>query len=50
MEGTVRLFRIKLEELINQYYSISSKFIDPIRFLSDLINILIKARGKVLRI
>lgn len=45
--GESPAFRIKLEELINQYYSISSKFIDPVRFLSDLIDILIKGRGKV---
>jgi ubiquinone biosynthesis protein len=40
-------FRIKLEELINQYYSMTTKFIDPIRFLRDLIDILIKSRGKI---
>lgn len=41
------MFRIKLEELINQYYSMTTKFIDPIRFLRDLIDILIKSGGKV---
>lgn len=40
-------FRIKLEELINQYYSMTTKFIDPARFLRDLIDILIKSRGKI---
>lgn len=45
--GDSPMFRIKLEELINQYYSMTMKFIDPVRFLRDLIDILIKSRGKV---
>ncbi len=45
--GDSPAFRIKLEELINQYYSMSTKFIDPVRFLRDLIDILIKSRGKI---
>ncbi|VVB86172.1 protein kinase UbiB [uncultured archaeon] len=45
--GESPMFRMKLEELINHYYGMSSKFIDPIRFLRDLIDILIKSRGKI---
>ncbi|GFO97311.1 2-octaprenylphenol hydroxylase [groundwater metagenome] len=45
--GESPAFRIKLEELINQYYSMTVKFIDPARFLRDLIDILIRSRGKV---
>jgi ubiquinone biosynthesis protein len=45
--GDSPTFRIKLEELINQYYRMTTKFIDPVRFLRDLIDILIKSRGKV---
>ncbi len=45
--GESPAFRIKLEELINQYYSMTTKFIDPVSFLRDLIDILIKSRGKV---
>lgn len=45
--GDSPTFRIKLEELINQYYSMTTKFIDPASFLRDLIDILIKSRGKV---
>jgi len=45
--GESPAFRIKLEELINQYYSMTTKFIDPTRFLRDLIDILIKSRGKI---
>jgi ubiquinone biosynthesis protein len=45
--GESSTFRIKLEELINQYYSMTTKFIDPINFLRDLIDILIKSRGQI---
>ncbi len=45
--GESPAFRIKLEELINQYYSMTTKFIDPVSFLRDLIDILIMSRGKV---
>ncbi len=45
--GESPAFRIKLEELINQYYSMTTKFVDPVRFLRDMIDILIKSRGKV---
>lgn len=41
------VFRIKIEELINRYYGMTAKFIDPIRVLHDLIEILIKSRGKI---
>lgn len=39
--------RIKLEEFLNQYYSLSTRFIDPTAFLRDLIHIFAKTRGKI---
>lgn len=41
------MLRIKLEELINKYYGLSRKFIDPSVFLQDLIEVVIKSRGKI---
>ncbi len=41
------LLRIKLEELINKYYTLTTKFIDPTIFLRDLIDVLIKSRGRI---
>lgn len=39
--------KIKLEELLNKYYSLSTKFIDPTAFLRDLIDVFVKSRGKI---
>lgn len=39
--------RIKLEEFLNKYYNLSTKFIDPTAFLRDIINIFAKTRGKI---
>lgn len=39
--------RIKLEEFLNKYYNLSSKFIDPTAFLRDIIDIFAKTRGKI---
>ncbi len=39
--------RIKLEEFLNKYYDLSSKFIDPTAFLKDLIDIFAKSKGKI---
>lgn len=41
------ILRIRLEELINKYYGLSRKFIDPSVFLQDLIEVVIKSRGKI---
>jgi ubiquinone biosynthesis protein len=41
------MLRIKLEELLNKYYSLSAKFIDPAAFLRDLIDVFAKSRGKI---
>lgn len=42
-----QVLRIKLEELLNKYYSLSSKFIDPTAFLRDIIDIFAKTKGRV---
>lgn len=39
--------RAKLEDFINQYYSLDVKFFDPTLFLRDLIDVLIKSGGKI---
>ncbi|MFA4934771.1 MAG: AarF/UbiB family protein, partial [Candidatus Methanoperedens sp.] len=41
------MLKIKLEELLNKYYTLSTKFIDPTAFLRDLIHIFAKTRGKI---
>lgn len=41
------VLRIKLEELLDKYYSLSSKFIDPTSFLRDLIGILSQTKGSI---
>lgn len=41
------ILKIKLEELLNKYYSLSSKFIDPTAFLRDLIEIFAGTQGKI---
>ena len=41
------LVKIKLDELLTDYYDLSSKFIDPASFLRDLINIFARTGGKV---
>ncbi|MFZ2410533.1 MAG: AarF/ABC1/UbiB kinase family protein [Candidatus Methanoperedens sp.] len=41
------MLRIKLEELLNKYYSLSTRFIDPTAFLRDLIHIFAKTGGKI---
>lgn len=47
-EGSESLgLRTKLEELLNKYYSLSSKFIDPTAFLFDIIDIFSRTRGKI---
>lgn len=42
-----QILRTKLEELLNKYYSLSSKFIDPTAFLRDIIDIFAKTRGRI---
>ena len=39
--------RIKLEDFLNQYYSLSTRLIDPTAFLRDIIHIFAKTRGKI---
>jgi ubiquinone biosynthesis protein len=39
--------KVKLEDFINQYYSLNVKFFDPTLFLRDLIDVLIKSGGKI---
>lgn len=39
--------KVKLEDFINQYYSLDVKFFDPTMFLRDLIDVLIKSGGKI---
>ncbi|VVB95085.1 protein kinase UbiB [uncultured archaeon] len=39
--------RIQLEEFINKYYRLSTKFIDPTTFLRDLIDVFARTRGKI---
>lgn len=41
------IFRTRLEELINRYYSLNIKFIDPTMFLHDVIDIVMKSKGKI---
>lgn len=41
------MLRIRLQELINKYYALPSKFIDPNIFLRDLIEVIIKSKGKI---
>ncbi|MCE8422546.1 MAG: AarF/ABC1/UbiB kinase family protein [Candidatus Methanoperedens sp.] len=41
------LLRSKLEEFIDKYYSLSTRLIDPTTFLRELIDILIKSRGRI---
>ncbi len=41
------MLKIKLEELLNKYYSLSTKFIDPTAFLRDLIDVFAKTKGKI---
>ncbi len=44
-EGTE--FRINIEDFINTYYSVSTKFIDPTDFLRDLIDVLTRSGGRI---
>lgn len=44
-EGTE--LRINIEDFINTYYSVSTKFIDPTDFLRDLIDVLIRSGGRI---
>ncbi len=47
-EGSESLgLRAKLEELLNKYYSLSSKFVDPSAFLFDIIDVFSRTRGKI---
>lgn len=39
--------KINLEEFINNYYAISTKFIDPTTFLRDLIDVMVKSGGRI---
>jgi len=39
--------RTKLEDLLNKYYSLSSKFIDPTAFLRDIIDIFSRTKGRI---
>ncbi len=39
--------RIKLEELLNKYYNLSSRFIDPTAFLHNIIDIFVKSKGRI---
>jgi len=39
--------KIKLEELLNKYYSLPTKLIDPTAFLRDLIDVFAKSKGKI---
>ncbi|VVB86538.1 protein kinase UbiB [uncultured archaeon] len=39
--------RLNLEEFINRYYSLSTKFIDPTAFLNDLIGVMAKSGGRI---
>ncbi len=39
--------RINIEDFINTYYSVSTKFIDPTDFLHDLIDVLIRSGGRI---
>jgi len=41
------MLRIKLEELLNKYYSLSTKFIDPTALLRDMIDVFAKTKGKI---
>jgi len=41
------LVKIKLDELLTNYYNLSSKFIDPSAFLRDLIDIFAGTGGKI---
>lgn len=41
------LLRLRIEELINRYYSLSTKFINPTAFLRDVIDVVVKSRGKI---
>ncbi len=41
------VLKIKLEELLNKYYNLTTKFIDPTAFLNDLIDVFAKTRGKI---
>lgn len=45
--GESPALRIKLEELLNKYYSLSTRYIDPTAFLIDIIDIFAKSRGKI---
>ncbi|HEY9205010.1 MAG TPA: AarF/ABC1/UbiB kinase family protein [Candidatus Methanoperedens sp.] len=42
-----RALRLLLEEFINKYYSLSTRFIDPTALLRDLIDVFVKNRGKI---
>ncbi|MCX9081994.1 MAG: AarF/ABC1/UbiB kinase family protein [Candidatus Methanoperedens sp.] len=42
-----QILRVKLEELLNKYYSLSSKFIDPTAFLRDIIDIFARTKGRI---
>ncbi|MCZ7357199.1 MAG: AarF/ABC1/UbiB kinase family protein [Candidatus Methanoperedens sp.] len=45
--GESPILRIGLEEILNKYYDLSSKFIDPTAFLRDIIDLFAKNRGKI---
>lgn len=46
--GTVYpALRVELEDLINRYYAISTKYISPATFLRDLISLIARHRGRI---
>ena len=47
MGSESQILRTKLEELLNKYYSLSSKFIDPTAFLRDIIDIFARTKGRI---
>ncbi|MDW7725528.1 MAG: AarF/ABC1/UbiB kinase family protein [Candidatus Methanoperedens sp.] len=47
VETQANLLRYRLEDIINRYYSLDVKFIDPIMFLKDIIDVVIKSNGKI---
>jgi ubiquinone biosynthesis protein len=47
METQENVLRYRLEEIINRYYSLDVKFIDPIMFLRDILDVVIKSNGKI---
>ncbi len=41
------MLRVHIEDLINRYYDIRVRFIDPTKFLRDLINVITKSGGRI---